>query len=191
MDELKRRIEQNFSLDDIRIYLDSLTHDERLAEIRGLPGSRFAQLFTMADKNTVINDILPPDHTPLKPVIFHGKNDLPVFNSFQKRMCRSSDGNEIWGYNHQGMGWLTGPGYYVGYDQAKRPGEPLLDYTRMPYEKPAIWPALKSNQTGVGHLVYGGLQDYMRRVSQDVFIGEATKIGKNMKQYFVLCREPL
>jgi hypothetical protein len=31
--------------------------------------------------------------------------------------------------------------------------------------------------------------DYMRRVSQHVFIGAATRNGKELGNYFILCRE--
>ena len=103
-------------------------------------------------------------------------------------MARSSDGKTILGYNHQTLSPITGPGYFMISNHTARPGEMQIDYTQLPHEKGADWPKLKSNDKGISKLIYGNLKDYMRRVSSDVFIGEATKNGKRVG-FFILCRE--
>ena len=68
--------------------------------------------------------------------------------------------------------------------------ELLFDYTKVPQpgEQPAEWPKVKGNGQGFSVLVYNNLHDFCRRVSQDVIIGRATRLGKPMNQYFVLAR---
>ena len=51
------------------------------------------------------------------------------------------------------------------------------------------WPTGKGpNNRGLSILVYKDLHDFCRRVSRDVIIGQATRLGKPMRQYFVLVR---
>src|SRR5207253_2824006 len=67
--------------------------------------------------HVTLTDLVPPDAPPLREIIFEGKNSLPAFTLFQKRFCRPSTGRgELWGYNHQALAWLTGPGYFVVHD---------------------------------------------------------------------------
>lgn len=188
-DQLLRRINQKHELEDLAIYLDTLTHVERYSEILSLKKNDLKELFKIASKGITVDDLIPEDFESLKEVIFWGKNSLPLFSHFQKRMCRSSDGTFLLGYNHQPLKWITGPGYFVASGHTDRAGEVMIDYTKVPYEKSKNWPAIKSNETGIGYFVYGGMKDFLRRVSEDVFIGEACKKGQSIGQYFVLCRE--
>ena len=173
----------------IAAYLDALPPGERLDAIRSLAGpARQRRLWTaVADAPRVtLDDLVPADTAPLREVVFEGKNSLPAFTLFQKRFCRPPTGSdELWGYNHQSLGWLTGPGYFVVHDD--RAGA-AIDYREVPPGKPPAWPEIKSNACGVSRLVYGGMVDYLRRVSRDVFIGAATRNGKELGNYFVLCR---
>lgn len=188
--ELVDLINGGEAISEIGRYLDWLDHDSRLREIRGLTAQEMAKLYGIAQKGVGPEDLLPKDFPSLKPVIFYGKNSLPVFTQFQKRMCRN-DHQGIIGYNHQGMGWATGPGYFVIKDNSDRAGEVMIDYTETPMAKPDSWPDINSNNSGIARLVYGGMKDYLRRVSRDVFIGLATKKGKEIGQYFLLYRETL
>ena len=169
--------------------LNQLSHSERLAVVRSLGKAPQAALFEAAKGRVItIADVVPADAAPLKPVIHHGKNSLPLFTEFQKRFCRSSDSpeTELWGYNHQTMAPITGPGYYVAHQHGD---EVAIDYTRLPDGKPESWPAIKPNGSGFSRLVYFNMIDYLRKVSDHVSIGRAVKGGKAMDNWFLLCRE--
>jgi hypothetical protein len=158
--------------------------------MRSLSGSTLQKRLwdAVADAPRVtLDDLVPPDAPPLGEVIFEGKNSLPAFTLFQKRFCRPRPGSaELWGYNHQALAWLTGPGYFVVHDD--RAGV-AIDYREVPPGKPAAWPDVKTNERGLARFVYGGMVDYLRRVSRDVFIGAATRKGKELGNYFLLCRD--
>jgi hypothetical protein len=175
----------------IAAYLDSLTHAGRMAEITKLSGPRLQRrLWAAAGDAPVatLADMVPADSAPLREVIFHGKNSLPAFTLFQKRFCRPARGaDELWGYNHQALAWLTGPGYFVVHEDRKRGA--AIDYREVPPERPPSWPDVKTNDRGFSRFVYKDMVDYMRRVSQHVFIGAATRNGVELGNYFILCRE--
>ncbi len=177
----------------IAAWLDSLDHAERVEAIAALQGARVQRRLYEAVRDAprvTLADLVPPDAPPLGQVVFEGKNSLPVFTRFQKRFCRPPDagaGDRLWGYNHQALAWLTGPGYFVVHDDARGAG---LDYREVPDRHPSGWPAVRGNDRGVARLVYGDMVDYMRRVSRDVFIGSAYRHGKETGNYFVLCRDP-
>jgi hypothetical protein len=48
---------------------------------------------------------------------------------------------------------------------------------------------VKRNDQGLSRFVYANMVDYLRRVSSHVVIGRAYKGGKEMPNYFILCRE--
>lgn len=176
---------------DVATYLNSLKHEERLIEMNQLPRGDLKKLYEQGIVGLSIEDLVPKNYPPLKEVIFFGRNSLPLNRSFQKRMCRSSDSSRLIGYNHQPLMWASGPGYYVATENTEKSGEVMIDYTQIPQEKVATWPEIKSNETGIGYLVYGGMKDFLRKVSSHVFIGEACKKGKSLNQYFILCRDSL
>lgn len=173
----------------IAAHLDGLAPGERLAAMRALSGPRLqARLFAAVAGNprVTLDDLVPADAAPLGEVVFEGKNSLPAFTQFQKRFCRPpAGGATLWGYNHQALAWLTGPGYFVVHDD---PAGAALDYREVPGDRPRAWPAVRPNDRGVASLVYGGMVDYLRRVSRDVFIGSAYKGGRERGNYFLLCR---
>jgi len=168
---------------------------ERVEITRSIDGKTQARLWeACAGRAVTIDEMVPPDHGPLRPVIFHGKNSLPLFSHFQKRFCRGSEGtgNELWGYNHQPTIWiapLTGPGYFTAYDSPDGPGGVAVDYTRIPPAKPNEWPEIHDNTYRLSRFIYNGTIDYLRRVSPHLLIGRATRDGKDMPNYFLLCRE--
>ena len=59
----------------------------------------------------------------------------------------------------------------------------------IPAERLPSWPELRRNDVGVSRLVYNGTVDFMRRVARDVFIGSATRRGRELGSFFVLARE--
>ena len=82
----------------------------------------------------------------------------------------------------------VGPGYFVAYPHSV-PGEILVDYLRVPPERPEHWPEILPNSARLSKVVYDGMQDVLRGVSRHVTIGRATKGGKPMSSWFVLCRD--
>jgi hypothetical protein len=86
------------------------------------------------------------------------------------------------------MAWLTGPGYFVCHQDGAAPA--AIDYRIVPPETPPGWPGVKPNDQGLSRFVYAHMVDYLRRVSAHVVIGRAYRDGKEMPNYFVLCREP-
>ena len=147
----------------------------------------------VADRPALSAEHFVPSGTePLKQVIHHGKNSLPMHRYFQKRFALASDDSgELWGYNHQTMAWATGPGYFVAHPppQEDAPAQYVIDYTRIPPNKPQAWPDIIPNEARLGRFVYSGMKDYMRAVSEHVSIGRAYKRGKPMNAWFVLCRD--
>jgi hypothetical protein len=173
--------------------LDHLTHQDRLDAIAALSGPGVQRRLYQAagqTKPVSLADLVPPDAPPLREVIFHGKNSLPAFTRFQKRFCRPprehADG-ELWGYNHQALAWLTGPGYFVVHEEPARGA--AIDYRAVPPQGCPTWPPVRPNDAGLSRFVFNGMVDYLRRVSHDVFIGSAFRHDREMGSYFVLCRE--
>jgi len=178
----------------IAAHLDALDHGGRMDAITALGGPRAQGRLWDAVAGTppvALGDLVPPDAPPLREVIFHGKNSLPAFTLFQKRFCRPPAGeapDRLWGYNHQALAWLTGPGYFVVHREGDAPA--AIDYRLVPPAQPPGWPAVKPNDVGLSRFVYRDMVDYLRRVSRHVLIGRATRYGKELPNYFLLCREP-
>jgi hypothetical protein len=195
MGRLRESLENgSFDLERTASYLDSLDHETRLAEVAELGRKAQARLFEAAASADPVRveDIVPSSLGPLREVVHHGKNTLPAFTRFAKVFCRPDDGSkdgELWGYNRNGSLITTsvGPGYFVAYDYGSK--EVLVDYLRVPPKHPAAWPPILSNGARLSRFVYYGTQDILRRVSKHVSIGRATRKGKNMDAWFVLCRE--
>jgi hypothetical protein len=96
--------------------------------------------------------------------------------------------DRLWGYNHQSLAWLTGPGYFVVHPEGDAPA--AIDYRQVPPVQPPGWPAVKPNDVGLSRFVYRDMVDFLRRVSRHVLIGRATRYGKQLPNFFLLCREP-
>jgi hypothetical protein len=178
----------------LREFLDGLDHAGRMTAVTSLGGTALqARLYdaAAAAPPVTLADLVPPDAPALREVIWHGKNSLPMFTLFQKRFCRPrQEGGEaqLWGYNHQAMAWMTGPGYFVCHQDGAVPA--AIDYRRVPPEQPPGWPPVRPNDQGMSRFVYKDMVDYLRRVSAHVLIGRAHKYGKELPNYFILCREP-
>lgn len=190
--------ENEIDLHRLAEVLDGLGHPGRLATIRGWSHAHMERLYEAVKdfKPLGLTHFVPPDIGPLTEVIHWGKNSLPAFTHFQKRFCKpEGDDTELWGYNdnHEtGHQFATGPGYFVVHTPKRasaEPGEIDIDYTMLPPSKPAPWPAIKPNEAGLSRLIYAGMIDVMRGVSEHVSIGHASKGGKFIDAYFVLCRE--
>lgn len=180
----------------IAAYLDGLGPEERVDAIRGVGRADQRRLFEAVEGHAAVAlaDLVPPA-TPEGGTVRHfGKNTLPLFTHFEKRFSRPpghdpSAPGELWGYNHQSLSPLTGPGYFVAKEDAAR-GEVWIDYREVPPEAPRGWPPVRTNERGVGRLVYGSMVDSLRRVSEHVTIGSAAAHGRELGSWFLLCREP-
>jgi hypothetical protein len=180
-------------MDVIAAHLDALDAEARVSEIRSLGRAQQARLFDASAgyKTISLDDIVPRDRAPMEEVVHHGKNSLPAFSHFAKVFVRPDTGaSEVWGYNRAGgfVETVVGPGYFVAYPH-EVPGEILVDYLRLPPGHPEHWPDIIPNSARLSMVVYNGTQDVLRGVSKHVTIGRATKAGKPMSAWFVLCRD--
>ena len=172
-------------------HLDALSPGVRIAECRALDKAAMRRLWDAAADAPplTLDDLVPPGADEGVTVRFAGKNSLPTLTHFEKHFARHR--GDVVGINVQAMTPLTGPGYYTaraaGVDH---PAEVLFDYTRVPRDAPPGWPAPKSNSAGISFLVFRNLHDYNRKVSRDVVIGSATRMGAPMDSYYVLARMP-
>ncbi len=170
---------------------DNLDLAGKLEAMRGLGARAQAALFEACAPNepVAIADLLPATPRPGVTYIWEGVNSLPAFRRFQKRFTRTDEEGRLAGYNHQGLMWLVGPGCFVAHAAGKgAPGAVVIDYTMTPGGQPAGWPRVVPAGKGLSRFVYGGMHDYMRRVTKDVLIGWAWKHGKPTGNYFLLAR---
>jgi hypothetical protein len=176
-------------------FLDGLTQAERVVAVRALGRPEQRRLYAAVAGALPLHlaDLVPAAAADLAPVRHYGRNTLPAFTLFEKRFCRPRGADrqkpgELWGYNHQSTAWLTGPGYFVAYEDPARP-EVLIDYTRLPAGRAEGWPEVRGNERGLSRFVYGFMVDRLRRVSEHVTIGSAARHGRDIGSWFVLCRE--
>ena len=169
----------------IAVALDALRHDERVNWMRGLSKKELRAMYALAAASPPLQLSHFCDEDG-RVVRHHGKNSLPVFCYFEKRVLWC-DG-QCQGYNHNGavVTWFAGPGHFLASQDG---GEVLLDYTRLPSEAPAGFPPLKPNDVGTAKLVFGGMIDRVRRVSTHCTIGTASRNGKPENAWFMLTRE--
>ena len=170
-------------------WLDDLDADMRIATARGLGGRQQAALFEAAQgfRPITLEHFVPPAIGIKQPVIHYGRNSLPAFSTFEKRFRRpAQDAKALWGYNEGAARPLLGPGYFLALPQGA--GEVLVDYSQLPPEAPAGWPAIKPNSAGLSRFVFHNLSDTLRGVSQHVSIGRAARKGRPMDSWFVLAR---
>jgi hypothetical protein len=169
-------------------HLDALDNETRVREVRALSGGlqkRLWQICAGAPAFT-LEDLIPSSLGEGKQVIYAGKNSLFAYTLFEKRFVRV--GSQVRGYNVSGAAWIAGPGYFTAVASPKDAREILFDYTNVPPSTPAGWPPVKSNLAGLSRFIYGNLHDFNRRVSRDVLIGSATRLGKDIDSYYVLAR---
>jgi hypothetical protein len=185
-------IEPKINLERLAEVLDGLGHDGRVHTIRTWTKHQKAAIFEAAKGVRPIDlDFLVPSGTAAFAEVIHdGHNTLPMFDRFQKRFVKAAgDEAAVWGYNHQSMQAFSGPGYFAATKgDGEHEGELVLDYTRIPKDKPPSWPEIRANDSGIAALVNGGMTDYLRGLSTHVSIGVAFKNGKPRNQWFALVR---
>jgi hypothetical protein len=178
------------TIDPIASALDTVTHEQRVAWIRGLGRGQLIKLFDLAMGRPITSVEMVRD--PGSFVIHEGKNALPVFCFFQKRFARLEDGSQV-GYNHNGslVTAFCGPGHFSFYDAPDGTPEVWIDYIRVPEKTHPSFPPLAPNDRGIGpRVVYGGMIDKLRRVSEHVTIGDAYVGDKSKGVPFALVRTP-
>ena len=189
-------IEPTINLERLSEVLDGMGHEGRVHCVRGWDKKTMIALWAAVEGHRALSldHFVPPSMGELAEVIHDGKNSLPAFSMFQKRFCKPRDpeaaGQKLYGYNHQVTEWLApviGPGYFVT-KLSETAGEVVIDYKELPSEKAPSWPEIESN-SGRGALVYGGMVDHMRGITNYISIGRAEKGGKWMDAYFVLVRK--
>ena len=186
-------------IEKVASWLDSLTQGERVEAIRSARRADQKALYEAARGFAPVHlaDLVPAGVGESKTVRHFGKNTLPMFTHFEKRFCRPADQDpdapeELWGFNFGSTMSLTGPGYFVARQSPEDTAAPevWVDYNQVPPTSPAGWPEVRSNESGLGRLVFGFMIDTLRRVSEHVTIGSAAKKGKDMGSWFLLTREP-
>jgi len=180
------------NLKDLSAYLDQLSHRARVREARGLTAKEQSLLFDAAEGflPLTVSHFVPEAVPPMKQVIHYGRNSLPLFKFFQKRFCRAAGEYvtpPLWGYNEQLFKPLTGPGYFTA--RQADPKEVVIDYFEVPPQRPPGWPRILPNSAKLSRFIYYQTRDYMRGVSKHVSVGRASRNGKEMNNWFVLCRE--
>ncbi|MAB80111.1 MAG: hypothetical protein CMJ89_12235 [Planctomycetes bacterium] len=178
------------TIESIAHRLDALSHSDRVRELRALKARDLRALHELtAGRPAPLSHFVPPSVSDDVPVRHHGVNSLPFLRHFEKRFLRDADSGELWGYNHQTMRPVTGPGYFVVADPA--PGEAAaIDYRRIPPRLPhESWPGLVSNERLPQRLVFGHMRDLMQLVSVHVSVGRAERKGKPAPAWFALVRE--
>ncbi len=188
MAALKEKILKGATLKDVVDHINGLPEASRVGDVLALDATAQKKLFALAGSGTMLSlDQLIPVAQSGREVVFHGKNSLPVFTRFQKRFFRRPDG-KIFGYNFQTMTWATGPGYFEVTASPRDGKELLFDYTHLPDKGLAQWPRVKDNRRGLSRFVYGGMNDYVRKVTETCLVGWAFKDGKDIDSTFVLVR---
>lgn len=197
--ELLKR--EDVTIGEIAAHLEGLDFETRLSEVLALGKGPQRKLFALAADGGALslNDFVPEEASPGIEVIHEGRNTLPFFRRFQKRMCRPQDGSaRLFGYNEGFTRKFIGPGYFVlhtteGHEAAwQERGPQVVNYFEVP-DGPVVdgWPEVVPNEKGLQKFVYRGTRDFMRRVSSDVTIGEAFRGDKSLNSFFVLVRRPL
>lgn len=184
--------DQSITAAVISDHLNGLSDHDQVREVRSLSIKQVHRCWAVFEPGETIDlDYLVPEHLGASVPVHHlGVNTLPMGRFFEKRFVRSPDNpSELWGYNHQSLAWLTGPGSFVVHEAGSDNHDALfIDYRSIPSGDIEGWPAPKSNDRGIAKLVYGGMQDFMRRVSDRVSVGRAFVRGKDLGASFMLVR---
>jgi len=176
-------------IEELAKNLDGLGHAGRVAKMGTWDKKQMAAIFdACAGRSITLEHLVPPGIGANVEVIHDLRNTLPLFTDAMKLFARPEGGSqELGGFNRQfGIARVSEPGYFT---VRQGENELVIDYTKIPSSKPSSWPALEANDRGLlNGIVWGGMVDHLRRVSQHVSIGRATKKGKPIGQYFALVR---
>jgi len=190
--DLKKALSaSNFNIENVAKIIESSDAEERISLIRLINKKEQTRLWDGAEGKPVdLEHLVPSSVGSGVEVIHSGKNSLPFFTNFEKRFCRTEDGNFLYGYNEGALRGIIGPGCFVAehFDDLGTIG---VNYYKVPPEGstlPADWPNVRPNEKGISNLVYSKMIDYLRKVSDHVSIGRAWKKGKRTNNFFILVR---
>lgn len=188
---------QDANASQIKEFLDRQDHQTRLDILHAAKRLDMELLWKKAEGflPLISDDLVPKDQPMLTPVSFAGKNSLPIpfLTRFKKvfyQYCEfdfEAQGPSCYGRNFQWSSFATGPGYFR-VSEADRNGELRFDYSYVPGRCPADWGRIRGNEIGLPKLVYGGLQDTLRKLSDHFIVSRAVKIN-GKPTFFLLCRE--
>lgn len=174
------------TLADVQKHLGALSGDERVRQCTSIDAKLQGRLWTLAEggRSVSFDELVPKSQADLDPVPFEGQNSQPLFRRFRKVFYRMPDGR-IGGRNEGVLAPVIGDGYYV---VERGDIETYVDYTQVPNMAPSGWPRVRRNERGLSLLVFAFMKDYLRRVTEGVFIGHAQKPLVGSQGYFVLAR---
>lgn len=202
---LRTLLAEKADLSAIAEHLDALDPLAREQQANDLTGAEQRRLWDVAaDGPRIELDHFVPRHLDaLVPVHHPGRNTIPspsYFQRFQKRFTRPrGESARLFGYNVSNASFVH-PGYFVAYSTAghsdawRARGGVVVDYWMVPDDEvPAAWPPVVDNAVGLQQLVYHRTRDFMRKVSQHVSIGRASKEDESgdheLDFWFTLCRQ--
>ncbi len=166
--------------------LDAADHAARVAWMRSLKSKDMDALYEMAAGRDVEPDyFLGPTGEPLA---FIGRNSLPLFSDFKKAFAQHQDRIQGWNVNVGIARWFGGPGHFRVRNADTYQGQLIFDYVWECDSVPEEFPAAESNLRLTNRLVYGNMEDVVRRVSKDLIISKAYRNGKPEGSFFSLCR---
>jgi hypothetical protein len=178
-EELSQLLKNGASIEQIGAHLDALSEEERIRQIRAVPGGLIGKLYDQAGQRPCKLEEFVPEVEAT--VVYAGRNSAPAFSNFAKLFWRRPSG-EVVGYNEQTWRAFSGPGYFVAYD---RDDEVIFDYTRVPDTKPDDWPTIRANRGLIAGPAFGNMIDHNRWVSSNTVVGRAFKNGKLLAHYLV------
>lgn len=195
----------NTTLEDVQQRLEALDFETRLKECMSLGKKAQKNLYRISANNPcTLEDMVPADIPPGVSVTLEGKNSLPIFTRFQKLFARApGDTHALYGFNEGFTRKFIGPGYFVAHltddaaytqDGWTQHARSVVNYHIVPpaqEDVPDGWPKIVPNTKGLQRFVYRGMNDFMRKITDDVCIGGAYKGDKDFNSYFVLVRRPL
>lgn len=186
-------LEPKVDIEKLAEILDGLGHEGRVHTTRTWTKKQMEAIFDACAGRPISPDLLVPPSVGNDVEVIHDlRNTLPMFSNAQKRFARlEGDEASMGGWNRQhGIARVSEPGYFtVRAGEGEHANELVIDYGTVPKSKPDVWPAIEPNDSGIlNGLVWEGMVDYLRRVSEHVSIGRATKKGKPIGQYFALVR---
>jgi hypothetical protein len=186
-------LEPKVDIEKLAEILDGLGHEGRVHATRTWTKKQMEAIFDACAGRPISLDFVVPPSVGSKVEVIHDlRNTLPLFTNAQKRFARlEGDVADVGGYNRQhGLARVSEPGYFsVRAGEGEHDNELVIDYGLVPKSKPDVWPEIEANDRGfLNTLVWSGMVDYLRRISEHVSIGRATKKGKPIGQYFALVR---
>lgn len=184
----------------MRDHFDALDADGCWKEVQFYGGKQLRRMYELAAEAEPITmaHFVPVSAAEGVIVNHRGRNSIPLplaaFRMFSKPMVKlPQHPGVLCGFNDTATTGSIGPGFFICRESDPADvdrGAWVVDYLQVPSgEMPSGWPALKRNEQGLQRWVYGGTQDFMRKVSDRVSIGMPFKGAKSLGMPFVLVRE--